>query len=424
MPAPARSVARTAQPGEFVGSQTTWSGMAVTTTGSTTAPAAVPTCTRPPSRTPTCGRGGGGQPGDGALGGAGEERLAVLQPAGVEHGVPGGQDRLARARRRPARRQARAGRARARRPTPPSASTSACTAARRTQPERRRRGRPRARRAPGGRPSRSTRAPAANGRGRPSQLRNVPGLLDRRRDGQHDVGALGHRRAAHLERDDEPRPRRARRRASGRVGQVGQVDAADERARRARRPRPPRRICPCVAARGVRQLVDAPGRGDLDPRADVGHRAAAGQQDGQGTRLDAAPARRHGAGSTRAGRPVRRGEPQRGGQRRRGLPASRSPTRTTAPGPASAAAASRSRGGRGPCGDAARRAPRPRCRGRPARACRAGARRPGGERRDRADAVPPGEHALAQPQERDPGLLLGLQADEQDERAPSPGRRT
>ena len=94
-----RPSARDRAAGELVGSQTTPSGMSVT--ASRQRDRAARRCAPSPGRpsaAPMLGGRGGGQPGDRPARGAGQVRLAVLQPAGVEQLLPGGQHRLARRR--------------------------------------------------------------------------------------------------------------------------------------------------------------------------------------------------------------------------------------------------------------------------------------------------------------------------------------
>ena len=84
-------------------------------------------------------------------------------------------------------------------------------------------------------------ARASNGRGRPSQLTNVPAFSVDRRDGEHDVGAVGDGAVAQLQAHHE------RRGVDGgqcrrRVGQVVEFDAADQQGAAANRRRPHARM--------------------------------------------------------------------------------------------------------------------------------------------------------------------------------------
>ena len=237
------------------------------------------------------------------------------------------------------------------------------------------------------------------------------GLLGGRRDRQHDVRAVGHLRVPDLERDDERDPVE-RLAGDGRVGQVRELEAADdEAAELARRAR--RRGSRAVARPGCgRQVLDAPGRREVDACRGVGDRTTARQQRRQQAGLDA-----------RRARPTRRG-----------TQASRAPVRCASRTAAREAAghrrrAARRRGSTAPAareqlgqlvapgdgvGADARRGPPPRCRAPRAAACPTAARARGSRAR-RPDSTRSllRQHGLAQPQERDARLLLGLEADEQ-----------
>ena len=171
---------------------------------------------------------------------------------------------------------------------PPSWSSSACTASSVCRPSStpERVGQPVAAR--GGRPSRATTSACGNGRGRPSQVTNVPDFSVGGATGQHDVGAVGHLGVPDLERDEErDRGRAPRGRWPGRAG---------PRARGRRRRAPPSsparaaaRISRGRAARLGRQVLDAPGGGEVDARRGVRDRATARQQRRQQAGLDGGP---------------------------------------------------------------------------------------------------------------------------------------
>ena len=388
-------------------SQTTWSGMSVTCTGSVIVPASVLTASGSPSATPTAAAVTADTRATGPLGGPREVRLAVLQPTGVEQLVPRREHRVTRR-------------------APPGGSPGASSGA------------ADARAVPaaelvelgvhvGDRVETEVDAErvgervqhAVVGQGvRDEHLRERPrsplpgderaGLLDRRRDGQHHVGPVGDLRRAHLERDDEAarcRARRARARGSGRsagstppttsppsspVARGGDdLDADAARRGRQRRRRPRRR-------RGRRgPPASATGR---PPGSSVGSVPA--------STAPRSPARR-GTHATRA--PVRS--------------ASRS-TAVSAPADGRGALADEDHGARrrpSACAVAPstsarhrprwRRAPRARCPGRRQRACRPGARARGSRaRRPRRPSCGPSTTDVAQPQEEDAALLLGLVA--------------
>ena len=167
---------RTGAPGELVGTQTTRSGMSVTTSGRVIRPASEATTTGSPSAAPIAAAVAADRCSRGCFAGAGEMRLAVLQPAGVEQPVPGGEHRLAG----PRSGQRRRGDGRGRRPLAiPAAERGDLAAGVRDvgepQVEPHLGGQRVQHPAVGQRRGRGESARAiSNGRGRPSQSRKVP----------------------------------------------------------------------------------------------------------------------------------------------------------------------------------------------------------------------------------------------------------
>ena len=172
------------------------------------------------------------------------------------------------------------------------------------------------------------------------------GLLRRRGHGQDHVGDLGHRRPAHLERDDEGLGQGLLDRGQG---EVARLDAADHEG-------PDRPAAGGlddrggVAAGAVGQPDRVPDLGHLGSRRRVAHRAPTGQERRRGRRTRALRAPPAGGGPRRAGPRCGRRGPRR------------------------------PRGRRAPWPGARRRGRRPRRRGRPRRpdppGCRRGPRGP------------------------------------------------
>lgn len=236
------------------------------------------------------------------------------------------------------------------------------------------------------------------------------GLLGDRRHRQHHVGVLGDRGRPQFQRDHERGPGQ-RLLGEGRVRQVVHADAADHQRVQVAAGRGGQDLVG-VATEPGRQVGHPPDRGGLGPGGQHGHRAAAGEQAGQGARLHRAPL----AGPARHPgelRPGRVGQAQRGGQAagHLGEPLADQDHR--------AGAAQRVRAAPGVVGEdvVAGQCGQPLGLGaggggqqRAAQLAQA----PGGVRGDREDGQSGGAVGLAQPQEDDRRLLLGLQPDQQD----------
>ena len=246
------------------------------------------------------------------------------------------------------------------------------------------------------------------GRGPPSRGTCRPSRPRPRRAGPRRRARS--RPLAQLEADQERR-RVERGQRGRRVGQVVGVDAADHQRAAARRCATAARIAAVSRPARVRQAVDAPGRADVDPRRrrrrPVGRRAAGPA----GRRPRARRARRRGAAPRPAGHrsPRRVARPR---SARRAPTPGRSPTRMTAP-PARSRARRRRRRPTAPAyasasstpgsapGAVGRTWPDSFSRPRPANGA------------TRVDGEPAAAYGLAQPQEDDRRLLLGLEPDEQ-----------
>ena len=298
-PATPRS-ASTPRPKELAGTHTTSSAHGrATSTGSVDRAAVAGERDR--SRAEPASASVGGDPGDGTAGGGAAGCVAVLQPAVVEQLLPGGEADAVGAgverRLRPARRSV------ARSPSHgPISSISARTSATVRKPSG-------ARRSSSAMPARTRRSgseaglcsTASNGRGRPSQLTNVPALSVTGATGKHHVGDAGHLGLAQLEADHERRrpraprgPRRGRRCRRGRRRR--------RPGRRARRRRSAATIASASRPARLGQRVDAPGggrrrRGPRRRRPD-GRRAAGWA----GSRPRPRRGRRRGAAPRPAGR--------------------------------------------------------------------------------------------------------------------------
>ena len=323
--------------------------MSVIASGRRDRSARVLTVTSSPSAAPISAAVAADSRATGRARGAGQMRLAVLQPPVVQQHPPAGQHRLARAGRGPARRPRRSGRgARA----VPGAQRGQFGAGRRDG---------RAAQVDAHLVGQGVQHPqvgwlalrcgsaAAKAAMRPSQLTKVPGLLRRRRDREHHVGAFGDRAVPQLQADHEPRG-----------VQRGQRRVAGRRSRRARRRRPAARpACrrrrrpglPSASRPGCgRQVGDVPALRHL--RAGGRRRRAAGRRAAAPAahRPPARRVRRRGAAPTPVGRrwlsasraaadkpPGDRGQPFADQDDRAGFAQSSSPRRRR-PAPSSAAA--------------------------------------------------------------------------------------
>ena len=255
--------------------------------------------------------------------------------------------------------------------------------------------------------ARAVSSAASKGRGAALPVDERAALLGVRRHRQHDVGDGGHRRG--------PRARARRRRSwpgpPRRAGrQVGRVDATDDEGADRRRCVAAARM-PAVSRPGcVGQADDVPGLGDLCAgarrRRPGGHRAA-GSGSAPASSAPRSPARR-GTQASRA--PVDVGERAARRTARRARSASRSPTRTI--GAVGCAAASA--GVRDLAGAAVARAREHlglgAGRGRDAGCRRAWSRPRVAKGATAYTAVLLRRDGLAQPQEDDRRLLLGLEA--------------
>ena len=266
------------------------------------------------------GRGGRGQPGDRTGGGAGQVGLAVLQPTVVEQQPPGGEHGLVGPRllggspRRLVRR-GHAGRRPRDRARPARPARRPGRAARGTRPSRRPAGR-----APGSRCSRWTAArrrtaaagPPSPRRCRPSPPRRRPAARRRRARSPRSRGSRG-----------RPRSRRRRAPPARPPGRAGRPGRRHRRAgRRAHRTRAAATIS-LGAATGRRRAGSSTPQAvcDVDPGGGVRDRTAAGQQVGQRAGLErtalAGPARDPGQpGTGRLGQRAARRDrsPGHGGQ--------------------------------------------------------------------------------------------------------------
>ena len=263
-------------------------------------------------------RGGRRHQGHRRPGRSGQERLAVLHPAGVEQLVPGGQERLAGTGQDP--RDGREGRRRASgypasRPARPArggprrhrAGRDGCPSHRRSGPAP---AGPTPRRPPPGRP-RTTRAC-------PPSSRTCPAFSGTAATGSttsaRSVTALG--RSSRLTTKGVASSRAERELA---VRQVGRVHAGHDQGVQVTGRRRGKDLAGVPAGLGG-QRGDPPGPRHLGPRLRVGHRAPAGQQHRQRAGVDRAPLagppghpgqRRAGRG----GQPGQRGERARASRR-------------------------------------------------------------------------------------------------------------
>ncbi len=198
----------------------------VTTSGSVIEPASVETVSSSPSTRPSASAAAGTEPGDRPVGRGGEERLAVLQPAGVEQQVPRREDGLPRAG--PGGRAdlgLGAGSAVAV-PLPELGDLGAgvCDTG---QAEVDVHGSGQHVQHPGVGQSVGSAQHLGEGPLPALPVHERAGLLDGRRDRKDDVGALGHGRGPQLQAHDEVGRVDGRERSRG-VGQVVRVDAADQ----------------------------------------------------------------------------------------------------------------------------------------------------------------------------------------------------
>ena len=308
-----------------------------TAAAAVTAPRSVETVTGAAVVDADRGGGGGRQPGHGRPGGAGQVGLAVLQPARVEQQsarwpappgrrpgwqVPGGPRRRARrrARRRPSRpaRRARPGRPRRRAGRGRTSIASARTC---EHPRRRA-------------VALVPRSTASNGRGRPSQLRNVPAFSTTAATGSTTSARSVTATGPQLQADHEAEPRRSAPSAA-----VGSGRSCGSTPPTSSAPSSPavhgREDRGGVAAGAARAAARRPRRRRPRRGPRVGDRAAAGQQRRAARRPRPRRAHRPGAGTQASRAPVLVGEPRRRRRARRARPASRSPTRITAPSPRS-----------------------------------------------------------------------------------------
>ena len=237
------------------------------------------------------------------------------------------------------------------------------------------------------------------------------GLLDDRRDGQDDVGAVGHRRLAELEADHERRLLQCAQRQC-RISQVGRVDAGHDQ-------------CEATAGggrRGSRQPSRPGAAGGQHPTRRRPHARASvsamgdrpGSSDGRHPASTAprSPARR----GTQASRAPVTSASVRPRVSAPGADASRSPTRMTAPGDRSASRAAVAASVSSPpdeprAASSSASPPGATCSSRP---LELPATRSVRTARSRTLRCGRADCGLAQPQEDDRRLFLGLEADEQD----------
>ncbi len=229
------------------------------------------------------------------------------------------------------------------------------------------------------------------------------GLVGDRGHREDHVGAAGHFGLAQLQSNHERR-RRDGRPSGGRVGGVVRVDTADHQAAEVTGDQGgDDRVA--VAARGLGQVVDAPGGGGIDARRGLGHGTATGQQGRQAAGLDRTAVTRPAGHPSQPGSGLLR-------QRRRGRQGTwhgRQPL------------ADQDHGGLVDAVVGVSEQSVQRCRlgagsGRH-QACRCSLARPRVVNGASASTrVPTGAHGLAQPQEDRTGLVLGLEAREHHRR--------
>ena len=314
----ARRRSRTACPSELVGSQTTRSGMSATDDRQGDRPAAVRHGQAVAVGDADRGGRGGRQPGDRRGGGAGQVRLAVLQPTVVEQQLPGGQDGLVGAA---AARGSPGGYVRAR-PTRapsqgPSAAISARTAAAVAQPEGHAQLVGEQVAAPGRRAARWSCSTASNGADPALPVEERAGLLGR---GGDRAARRRRARSPAVSRSSRPTTNAGcveRGQGRGRVGQVVGVDAADDAA-------PPSSPAAAAATMLAGVAAGAARAGSSTPQA-VGD-------------VDAGGRRRRPGGRRAAGRAARRPRPRR----------ARRPGAAPRPARAPVACGQRGRGGSAP----------------------------------------------------------------------------